>query len=357
MQEPSPQFIQIDEAGFFHVGENRITDTPYALDLFKNLQKSENGAFETFSSNEPEKKRFVEAFDAPFVVHQLEKTGPKSWILKMPYGLQKEFEIQTQQNSCTNLSLDEWDRFHGVFENELPFVFSRPAQSDFFEQVDDFDDTGLFISSDRFEIPNWLETNPSVEKENFWSEIYRNEEPRWDLGKPNPILKDIIPQLKLPRSKILVLGCGSGNDAAHLARCGHIVTAIDFSPEAIGQAKERYSDVPDLQFELADVFHLSEKYHGQFDLVFEHTLYCAINPSQRTQLTKIWKACLAPSGHLLGIFFAHHKPFGPPYGGSEWEVQQRLHKNGFKPLYWNRWRHSLEKRMGKELVVYAQKTT
>jgi hypothetical protein len=45
---------------------------------------------------------------------------------------------------------------------------------------------------------------------------------------------------------------------------------------------------------------------------------------------------------------------GPPFGGSEWELKQRL-KNNFKPLIWQRFKNSIKGRWGKELVIFAQK--
>ena len=42
---------------------------------------------------------------------------------------------------------------------------------------------------------------------------------------------------------VLELGCGTGNDAARLARAGFNVTATDYSSEAIERARERYADI------------------------------------------------------------------------------------------------------------------
>lgn len=42
-----------------------------------------------------------------------------------------------------------------------------------------------------------------------------------------------------PRSRILDLGCGTGLDAARMARAGHLVTAADFSPRMVERTRER----------------------------------------------------------------------------------------------------------------------
>lgn len=346
------RFIKIDEEGYFQMGELRVTDAEFARSLFDNLRFTEHDALITRTGG---KEVWVEAFDEPLIVLQIHKTAPRRWRLLMPYGFERHLSLESDNGVLTSLFLDEWDRFHGLTEDGLPFVLSRSAQAGFFDQLEDFDDTGLYVDGERLEIPDWLTETPEIADEKFWSDIYRNEQPRWELEREAPALKDILPQLKLPRANAAVLGCGSGNDAAFLARNGHIVTGIDISPEAIARAKSKYGTVRDLQFEQYDVFDLPEKLHGQFDLVFEHTCFCAVSPRRRDDLIGIWKKLLVPGGRVLGIFFVHPKRHGPPFGGSEWELRKRFTQAGFRPLYWTRWHHSLPQRMGKELVVFAEK--
>jgi len=50
---------------------------------------------------------------------------------------------------------------------------------------------------------------------------------------------------------VLELGCGTGNDAARLAREGYQVTAIDLSAEAIATARDRFGDA--VRFLVADM--------------------------------------------------------------------------------------------------------
>ncbi|MFN7904791.1 MAG: class I SAM-dependent methyltransferase, partial [Pseudobdellovibrionaceae bacterium] len=91
-----------------------------------------------------------------------------------------------------------------------------------------------------------------------------------------------------------------------------------------------------------------------FDVVCEHTCFCALNPSLRKQLVKTWQRCLVPNGTLFGVFFSMFKFQGPPFGATEWEIRKRL-GNPFQILFWNRWRKSVPGRMGRELFVYARK--
>lgn len=270
----------------------------------------------------------------------------------MPYGVRFSFNLN-------HLHVDEWDRFCGELENGLSFVFSRKAQAQFFELADEFDDDSITIGPTQYPITPWLKSHIDVESESFWSEHYRRwkddaSKPGWDKGAPAEPLKDILAQIKITKCRIAVLGAGSAHDAHHLASVGHIVTAIDISPEAIKRAKENYGSNSNLEFIQADAFRLPQNLLGQFDLVFEHTFFCSVNPTYRARVIQTWKRLLVPNGHFLGIFFMLNRGEAPPFGSTEWEIRARLEKH-FRFLYWTRWKKSLPERQGKELVVYAQK--
>lgn len=336
--------VAIDEEGYGVLGELRLNDIPTGQELLKNLALSETGAWVSRVGGVP---ALVEPFDEPLVAAMVEKKDSK-WVLDFPYEWREAFDP-------ARLRLDEWDRFHGYTERGLPFVMSRKAQARFFEIIDDSDDESIEIDGKTYDVPAYWAPHSEVEKEKYWTQIYHDEgKPGWDLGAPAEALKDMLPRLRLRRCRVLVLGCGEGHDAAFFARAGHFVTGVDLSPEAIARARKTYGDIPNLRFEERDALKLPPEFDHAFDVVFEHTFYCAINPEKRQELVKTWNRCLAPEGHLMGVFFAMEKPNGPPYGGSEWELRQRLGKS-YQPIFWGRWKTSLPRRQGKEFFVYMKK--
>lgn len=345
-------FIKLDEEGYLLNDQGgRLTDESLGLSFFSSLKMDDRYVLHGNVGKQP---AIVEAFDEPVVIRHLElKTA--GLVGTAAYGFRCQVDLHT-------LCLDEWDRFHGLTMNGVPFVFSRNAQVQFFDLLDQFEDDSVQIQSQIYKTPPWLNPNPDVSQESFWSDIYKTETsqeappevPPWDLGEPNPALKDILPQLKIAKCRVLVVGCGRGHDAAHFADQGHVVTAVDFSAEAITQARENYGNRDNLRFIQHDVFKMNPSEFGPFDMIFEHTCYCAIDPTRRTELVQQWKKLLTDRGYLLGIFFAMSKRVGPPYGGSEWELKQRLSPH-FHFLYWTRWRNSLPRRSGRELIIYAQK--
>lgn len=340
------KYLAIDEEGYPLFGELRVTDIEIGHEILANIFLDENGAFVTTLAGED---YYVEAFDEPFVAKSIikpEKEG-SLWRVQMPYEVEAAFDPHT-------LTLDEWDRFHGVAQAKqpVPFVMSRAAQALFFQSLDGFDDDSITIQDETISVKPWLAPEAGVSSPLHWSQIYLTETPRWELNQPAPALLEMLPKLRLPKSRIAVLGCGSGNDAALFAQQGHKVTAIDFTEEALKQAKAKYPNL-DINWVQADVFKLGEEYTHQFDIVFEHTCYCAVDPFRRNELVKVWHRLLTEQGFLLAVLFTMERKSAAPFGGSEWEIRERLKKN-FRFLFWGRWRGSIERRQGKELFVYAQ---
>ena len=83
------------------------------------------------------------------------------------------------------------------------------------------------------------------------------------------------------------------------------------------------------EYLLADLFDLPAKFDHQFDWVFEHTCFCAIDPSQREAYVEAIVRLLKPGGKLLAIFFINpdHDEEGPPYGVSTTELEEFFGKD------------------------------
>jgi SAM-dependent methyltransferase len=333
--------IPIDEEGYPLIGELRVTDPAIAREILTQIKIAENGSFVTTLNGE---EYFIEAFDEPLVARHF-----TPWSITTAFEVSFEFKPET-------LTLDEWDRFHGMTVNGIPFVLSRNAQKQLFDLCDDYEDDSITIQRRKYSIKPWLSSDPLVQTSEFWSNIYINETPRWELNQAAPGLVDLLPRLKLPKSRILVLGCGSGNDANEFAQQGHLVTAVDFSEEAISKAKQKYGSNQNITFLNQDIFKLGHEHDKNYDFVFEHTCFCAIAPEKRNELIKIWNRCLVDGGHLLAILFAMEKRNAPPFGGTEWEYRERL-KKYYQFLFWGRLQNSIDRRNGKELLIYAKKKT
>ena len=337
------QFVKMDEDGYFVLNDGlRLENDELGLKWLRAFREQEGKVTATIDGQSV----LLEYFDAPLVVQHIE-TLKSDLKLLGHYGFHALADLNT-------FCLDEWDRLHGLTQEGLPFVLSRQAQFEFFNQLDDYDDESITWKGKKIPTPPWLNPEQFDPSNHFWSDRYQNSDTPWDQAGAHPALNSVLPQLKLAKQKVLVPGCGRGHDAALFAQQGHIVTGVDFSADAVAEAKKLYGHIPNLNFAQANIFQFAEQNAGTFDLIFEHTLYCAIDPSLRNKLVQAWRKVLQPRGQVLGILFSFNQRKGPPFGGSEWEIRERLKKD-FHFIYWTRWRLSSERRQGIEVVVLAQR--
>ena len=87
----------------------------------------------------------------------------------------------------------------------------------------------------------------------FWDRFFRQRrESGADLDWAGVWTRPFLDPLRQAGVRtVLELGCGTGNDAARLAGEGYLVTAVDVSGEAIGQAQARFGS--QARFLVADI--------------------------------------------------------------------------------------------------------
>ncbi|MFP4157197.1 MAG: methyltransferase domain-containing protein [Opitutales bacterium] len=147
-----------------------------------------------------------------------------------------------------------------------------------------------------------------------WNQAYQNGDTPWDKGEPAPPLVEFLGRRKLV-GQVLVPGCGSGHDVRLLAGQGAVVTGLDIAPAALEVAR-RYPAAGRERYICGDFCALAETLRGGFDLLFEHTCLCAIDPAERQAYARSAAAALRPRGYLLGIFYRRVQDTGgggPPY--------------------------------------------
>lgn len=156
----------------------------------------------------------------------------------------------------------------------------------------------------------------------FWEHLYRDDEANWELGRATPPLVGYFDAAEhSPRGlRVLVVGCGRGHEARMLAGRGAQVVAIDLSERAIAAARGLDPGAT-VEFRVHDLFvPLGER----FALVVEHTCFCAIEPDRRDEYVDRVADALGPGGALVGLFYAHGRPGGPPYTTDAEELTRRF---------------------------------
>ena len=123
--------------------------------------------------------------------------------------------------------------------------------------------------------------------------------------------------------RVLVPGCGSGHDVRALASNPLAeVVGIDLAPSSV-LAASRYPRAGGERY-IAGNF-LDANSLGPFDWIFEHTCFCAINPTSRPAYARAAAKALRPGGCLLAVFYrnpSHGGVDAPPYGCSLPEVDR-----------------------------------
>ncbi len=155
-----------------------------------------------------------------------------------------------------------------------------------------------------------------------WEQRYKKGDTPWDKDAPHPALAAYLQDNPIA-GPVLVVGCGAGHDVRAFAGQGADVTGIDIAPSAIQLARSFPMAGVEV-YEQADLFSLPEHWRERFNLVWEHTCFCAIDPSARLDYVTAVAATLKPRGHLLAVFYLYpgSDEEGPPFGVSSSELDQ-----------------------------------
>jgi methyl halide transferase len=160
--------------------------------------------------------------------------------------------------------------------------------------------------------------------ETDWETRYQTKDMPWEKGEPSPGLVDFMAgHAGLPRGTVLVPGCGSGHDARSWAAAGFTVTGCDLAPSAIRLAGEKTTAARlSAQFILGDF--LADAAMGPYDWIFEHTLFCAIDPARRDDYVRAVLRRLEAGGNYLAVNYLIPDSDGPPFGTSRQELMDRF---------------------------------
>jgi SAM-dependent methyltransferase len=140
----------------------------------------------------------------------------------------------------------------------------------------------------------------------------------WDDGAPNALMmRWLDAHRRRVGERALDVGCGTGDNAAELARRGCAVTAFDVSQAAIDAGRARYRDLP-ITWTVASATDPPDAWRGAFDLVVEiYTLQC-MPPELRARAAEALASLVAPGGRLLVI--ARAREPGESEGAMPWPL-------------------------------------
>jgi len=174
-----------------------------------------------------------------------------------------------------------------------------------------------------------MENSSDNNHPDFWTVRYAAGKTPWDFGGIPAALQSFLERSSVP-GKALIPGCGSGYELPAFYAAGYDVSAIDFSPAAVDQAK-RVLGLLGERIMLGDFFTYD---FGQrrFDLIYERTFLCSMTPSRWPEYVNRTADLLLPGGRLIGVFlYGQRTSSGPPFPLTEPEAEQ-LFKQRFQLL-------------------------
>jgi SAM-dependent methyltransferase len=152
-----------------------------------------------------------------------------------------------------------------------------------------------------------------------WDVSYLDGPPPWDVG-PQPAVLHLASAGAFAGS-VLDAGCGTGENALHVASLGLPVLGFDVAETAVSVARDKAVDRGiDADFVVADALHL-DRLGRTFDTVLDCGLFHTFDPDERRAYVAGLGAVTRRSGNLHLLCFGD---LGPSPGGPHPISQQEL---------------------------------
>jgi SAM-dependent methyltransferase len=161
-----------------------------------------------------------------------------------------------------------------------------------------------------------METTPPLDR---FDEAYRSRSAPWVIGEPQPAIVE-LQRAGWIHSKVLDVGCGTGEHTILLTRLGYDVLGIDFAPNAVEQARANAAKKGvDARFEFADAMNLGDE--PRYQTIVDSALFHIFDDADRAQYVSSLHAAVLPGGlvHVLALSDAG-RGFGPQV--SETEIRE-----------------------------------
>jgi SAM-dependent methyltransferase len=180
-----------------------------------------------------------------------------------------------------------------------------------------------------------------------WDASYQDGPAPWDLGKPQPAIVRVADEGGFTGA-VLDSGCGTGENALHVASLGLPVLGVDVAEIALTMARQKAVDRGiNAEFAAADAFHL-ERLGRRFQTALDCGLFHTFNGEERPEYVASLGWVIEQGGTLYVLCFSDEGPDTGPHpisrevldaafnAGSGWNVvaiqldriQTRFHKDG-----------------------------
>ncbi len=131
--------------------------------------------------------------------------------------------------------------------------------------------------------------------------------PPWDIGRPQPVVVRLADE-GVFQSRIIDIGCGTGENALFLAERRLDVTGLDAAPTAIARARQKATERGlDVRFMVGDALDL-QSLGGTFDTALDCGLFHTLDDPQRVRYEAGLRAILPPGRRFVLLSFSDRQP-------------------------------------------------
>lgn len=153
-----------------------------------------------------------------------------------------------------------------------------------------------------------------------WDASYHDGPAPWDIGRPQPAIVRVASAGGFAGA-VLDAGCGTGENALHIASLGLPVVGVDVAETALAIARKKAADRGiEVEFAAADAFHLN-RLGRNFKTVLDCGLFHTFDREERTRYVASLRSVTERDGTLHLLCFSDHGPETGPHPISEEELR------------------------------------
>jgi SAM-dependent methyltransferase len=162
-----------------------------------------------------------------------------------------------------------------------------------------------------------------------WDASYHDGPPPWDIGQPQPAIVRLASAGGFAGA-VLDAGCGTGENALHIASLGLPVVGVDVAETALAIAREKAKTEArgiEVEFALADAFQL-ERLGRRFRTVLDCGLFHTFDEDEeRTRYAASLASVTENGGTLYVLCFSDEGPDTGPHPISQQELRSTFNPN------------------------------
>ena len=161
-----------------------------------------------------------------------------------------------------------------------------------------------------------------------WDASYHDGPAPWDVGRPQPAILRLAGEGAFAGA-VLDAGCGTGENALHVAALGLHVLGVDVAQSAVSIAREKAAGRGvDADFVVADALRL-DRLGRVFETVLDCGLFHTFDSDERRDYVASLASVTKPGGHLHVLCFSDTGPGTcGPHPVSQEELRAAFDRSG-----------------------------